>query len=109
MKRSSRKLITTPLFQQLQHGRRKLRRVEERSELNEFASDFGSASAASLLLNLEAVATAAIAWTVFRENVDKRVGAGFAFILLGVCLPLSRGPSESFHRQRPRRTKQSRP
>jgi drug/metabolite transporter (DMT)-like permease len=42
-----------------------------------------SASAASLLLNLEAVATAAIAWIVFRENVDKRVGAGFALILLG--------------------------
>ena len=78
--------MTTPLFQQLQHGRRKLRRVEERSELNEFASDFGSASAASLLLNLEAVATAAIAWTVFREDVDKRVGAGFAFILLGGVL-----------------------
>ena len=45
-----------------------------------------SASAASLLLNLEAVATAAIAWIVFRENVDKRVGAGFAFILLGGVL-----------------------
>jgi drug/metabolite transporter (DMT)-like permease len=42
-----------------------------------------SASAASLLLNLEAVATATIAWIVFRENVDKRVGAGFALILLG--------------------------
>jgi drug/metabolite transporter (DMT)-like permease len=38
------------------------------------------------LLNLEAVATAAIAWIVFRENVDKRVGAGFAFILLGGVL-----------------------
>jgi drug/metabolite transporter (DMT)-like permease len=42
-----------------------------------------SASAASLLLNLEAVATAVIAWIVLRENVDKRVGAGFALILLG--------------------------
>jgi drug/metabolite transporter (DMT)-like permease len=42
-----------------------------------------SASAASLLLNLEAVATAVIAWIVFRENVDTRVGAGFALILLG--------------------------
>ena len=40
------------------------------------------ASTASLLLNLEAVATAAIAWVVFRENVDKRVGAGFELILL---------------------------
>jgi drug/metabolite transporter (DMT)-like permease len=44
------------------------------------------ASAASLLLNLEAVATAAIAWVIFRENVDKRVGAGFTFILLGGIL-----------------------
>lgn len=44
------------------------------------------ASAASLLLNLEAVATAVIAWLVFRENVDKRVGAGFACILLGGIL-----------------------
>jgi hypothetical protein len=32
------------------------------------------------------VATAAITGTVFRENVDKRVGAGFAFILLGAIL-----------------------
>jgi len=45
-----------------------------------------SASSASLLLNLEAVATAAIAWIVFRENVDKRVGAGFAFIVFGSIL-----------------------
>jgi drug/metabolite transporter (DMT)-like permease len=45
-----------------------------------------SASAASLLLNFEAVATAAIAWIVFRENVDRRVGAGFACILLGGVL-----------------------
>jgi len=41
------------------------------------------ASTASLLLNLETVATAAIAWVIFRENVDKRVGTGFALILLG--------------------------
>ncbi|HVE15294.1 MAG TPA: DMT family transporter [Chthoniobacterales bacterium] len=45
-----------------------------------------SASAASLLLNLEAVATAVIAWVVFRENVDRRVGAGFGCILLGGVL-----------------------
>lgn len=50
-----------------------------------------SASAASLLLNLEAVATAAIAWIAFRENVDRRVGAGFALITLGaVFLSLPR-------------------
>jgi drug/metabolite transporter (DMT)-like permease len=45
-----------------------------------------SASTASLLLNLEAVATAAIAWIIYRENVDKHVGAGFAFIVVGSIL-----------------------
>jgi drug/metabolite transporter (DMT)-like permease len=45
-----------------------------------------TASAASLLLNLEAVATAVIAWVVFRENVDRRVAAGFVCILLGGIL-----------------------
>jgi drug/metabolite transporter (DMT)-like permease len=50
------------------------------------------ASAASLLLNLEAVATAAMAWIVFRENVDKRVGAGFVLILSGgILLSLPQG------------------
>ena len=33
------------------------------------------ASSASLLLNLEGVLTAAIAWVVFRENVDRRVAS----------------------------------
>jgi drug/metabolite transporter (DMT)-like permease len=41
------------------------------------------AASASLLLNLEAVLTAAIAWTVFRENVDRRVFAGMAAIVAG--------------------------
>jgi drug/metabolite transporter (DMT)-like permease len=45
-----------------------------------------SASAAALLLNLEVVWTAVIAWVVFHENVDKRVGVGFACILLGGVL-----------------------
>ena len=53
------------------------------------------ASAASLLLNLEAVATAAIAWFVFRENVDGRVAAGFTFIVLGGIL-LSLPPDGGF-------------
>jgi drug/metabolite transporter (DMT)-like permease len=44
------------------------------------------ASSASLLLNLEAVLTAAIAWTVFRENVDRRVFAGMAAIVTGGVL-----------------------
>jgi len=41
------------------------------------------ASSASLLLNLEGVLTAAIAWTVFRENVDRRVFAGMMAIVAG--------------------------
>jgi len=44
------------------------------------------AASASLLLNLEAVLTAAIAWTVFRENVDRRVFAGMAAIVAGGLL-----------------------
>ena len=38
---------------------------------------------ASLLLNLEAVFTATIAWVAFRENVDRRVFAGMAAIVAG--------------------------
>lgn len=38
---------------------------------------------ASLLLNLEAVLTAVIAWLVFRENVDRRVFLGMAAIVAG--------------------------
>jgi drug/metabolite transporter (DMT)-like permease len=44
------------------------------------------ACTASLLLNLEVVATAAIGWVIVRENVDKRVGAGFVLILLGAIV-----------------------
>ncbi len=47
-----------------------------------------AASTASLLLNLEALATMAIAWMVFRENVDRRVLLGAACIL-GGALALS--------------------
>jgi len=42
-----------------------------------------SASSASLLLNLEAIATMAIAWIVFREYVDNRLLIGAAAIVLG--------------------------
>lgn len=58
-----------------------------------------SASVASLLLNLEAVATVVIAWVVFRENVDRRVGAGFGCILLGgILLTLPLGGHAGFSR-----------
>jgi drug/metabolite transporter (DMT)-like permease len=45
-----------------------------------------TASAASLLLNLEGLATLAIAWIVFRENVDRRVFAGALAILAGAAI-----------------------
>jgi drug/metabolite transporter (DMT)-like permease len=44
------------------------------------------ASAASLLLNVESLATMAIAWLVFRENVDRRLLLGAAAILAGACI-----------------------
>ena len=41
------------------------------------------ASAASLLLNLEGVFTALLAWFVFHENFDRRIALGMAAILAG--------------------------
>jgi drug/metabolite transporter (DMT)-like permease len=41
------------------------------------------APTASLLLNLEVVLTAAIAWLVFHEGIDRRVALGFALIVAG--------------------------
>ncbi len=41
------------------------------------------ASGASLLLNLEGVFTASVAWVVFRENVDRRVALGMLAIVAG--------------------------
>jgi drug/metabolite transporter (DMT)-like permease len=45
-----------------------------------------TASAASLLLNLEGLATMAIAWVVIRENVDRRILVGALAILAGAVL-----------------------
>jgi drug/metabolite transporter (DMT)-like permease len=46
-----------------------------------------AATNASLLLNLEAVLTAVIAWVVFRENTDRRIIFGMALIVAaGVVL-----------------------
>ena len=42
-----------------------------------------SAASGSLLLNLEGLATMAIAWVVYRENVDRRLLLGAAAILAG--------------------------
>jgi drug/metabolite transporter (DMT)-like permease len=44
------------------------------------------AASASLLLNLEGLATMGIAWLVFRENVDKRLLVGAFAILAGAAL-----------------------
>jgi drug/metabolite transporter (DMT)-like permease len=44
------------------------------------------ATSGSLLLNLEGLATMAIAWVVFRENVDRRLLIGAASILAGAVV-----------------------
>lgn len=45
-----------------------------------------AAADAALLLNLEGVFTALLAWFVFRENYDRRVVVGMALIVLGSLL-----------------------
>jgi drug/metabolite transporter (DMT)-like permease len=50
-----------------------------------------SAASGSLLLNLEGLATMAIAWVVFRENVDRRLLFGAASILAGAFVLSWRG------------------
>ena len=50
-----------------------------------------SGSAAALLLNLESVFTALIAWVVFRENFDRRIVLGVIAILLGALTLSWRG------------------
>jgi drug/metabolite transporter (DMT)-like permease len=44
------------------------------------------ASAASLLLTLEGVATALLAWFVFHENFDRRIALGMACIVAGALV-----------------------
>lgn len=52
------------------------------------------ASAAALLLNLEAVFTALLAWTLFHENVDRRIAVGMAAIVAGGALLSWEGRTE---------------
>jgi drug/metabolite transporter (DMT)-like permease len=52
------------------------------------------AAAASLLLNLEGVFTAVLAWFVFHENFDRRIAGGMGLIVAG-GLVLSWQPGES--------------
>lgn len=56
------------------------------------------ASTASLLLNVEGLATMAIAWLVFRENVDRRLLIGAAAILAGAVLLSWNGGPDSIGR-----------
>lgn len=49
------------------------------------------AASASLLLNLEAVLTALLAWIAFRENADRRVVLGMALIVAGAAVLAGRG------------------
>ena len=44
------------------------------------------ASGAALLLNAEGVFTALLAWFAFRENFDRRVALGMAFIVAGAAI-----------------------
>ena len=53
-----------------------------------------SATAGALLLNLEGVFTALLAWFVFRENFDRRIALGMGLIVAGGVL-LSFAPDES--------------
>ena len=48
-----------------------------------FGLTYTSGSTASLLLNLEAVLTAVIAWVAFRENADRRIVLGMIAIAAG--------------------------
>src|SRR5437764_7637980 len=53
-----------------------------------------AASTASLLLNLESLATMGLAWVIFGENVDGRLLAGAAAILAGAVLLAWQGGPE---------------
>jgi drug/metabolite transporter (DMT)-like permease len=57
-----------------------------------------SAANASLLLNLEGLATMAIAWLVFREHVDARLLLGAFAILLGAAILSWRGSGVALDR-----------
>jgi len=54
-----------------------------------------SAASASLLLNLEVVLTALLAWIVFRENTDRRVVLGMALIVAGASVLAAREASQA--------------
>ena len=59
-----------------------------------FGLSLVSAAEASLLLNLEGVFTAVVAWVVFREHVDARIAGGMVAISLGAMV-LAWDPAEA--------------
>ena len=48
-----------------------------------FGLAYTDAGAASLMLNLEAVFTAVLAWVIFKENAGRRIVIGMLFIVIG--------------------------
>jgi drug/metabolite transporter (DMT)-like permease len=57
-----------------------------------------SAASASLLLNLEGVFTALLAWFAFKENFDRRIAIGMALIVAGgAVLAFQPGTVQSVH------------
>ena len=56
-----------------------------------------AAAIASLLLNLEAVLTALLAWIVFRENTDRRMVLGMLLIVAGAVLLALPGSKQGAH------------
>jgi drug/metabolite transporter (DMT)-like permease len=59
----------------------------------------GTAAQASLLLNLEGVLTALLAWLVFREHVGTRIAVGMGLITAG-ALALAWEPDHGFRSER---------
>jgi drug/metabolite transporter (DMT)-like permease len=56
-----------------------------------------SAASTALLLNLESAFTLGLAWIVFHENVDTRIGLGAAAIIAGAIVLSWRGGVSPFH------------
>jgi len=57
-----------------------------------------SGAAASLMLNLESVLTAVLAWVIFQENADKRIVLGMVAIVAGgIVLSWQSGNTEGTH------------
>ncbi|MEO5756695.1 MAG: DMT family transporter [Mesorhizobium sp.] len=62
-----------------------------------FGLTLNTASSSALLLNLEGLATMAIAWLVYRENVDRRLLFGALAILAGALLLSWQGSGVAFN------------